>query len=67
MKRLLPVVLLACAGCAHVEPYQRGYLARPDMAFEASPGAARAIDKTFGAKEGASGGASVGGGGCGCS
>ena len=56
------------AGCAApVAPYQRGYLARPDMAFDASPGPTRAMEKTFGAKEAASGGASVGGGGCGCS
>jgi hypothetical protein len=58
--------LAACAGCAGVAPYQRGYLARPDMAFDASPGVAKAIEKTYSAKEAASGGASVGGGGCGC-
>ena len=65
----LPVFLLfaaVAAGCTEVAPYQRGYLARPDMAFEDSPGHARAIEKTYSAKEGASGGASVGGGGCGC-
>ncbi len=54
------------AGCVTVAPYQRGYLARPDMALEPAPGAAQALEKTFGAKEAASGGASVGGGGCGC-
>lgn len=54
------------AGCTSVAPYQRGYLARPDMAFEDSPGHARALEKTYAAKEAASGGASVGGGGCGC-
>jgi hypothetical protein len=36
------------------------------MAFEDAPGNARALEKTFAAKEAASGGASVGGGGCGC-
>ena len=64
---MLALALAALAGCAHVAPYQRGYLARPDMAFDASPGATRALEKTFGAKEASSGGASVGGGGCGCS
>ena len=64
---MLAFALAALAGCAHVAPYQRGYLARPDMAFDASPGATRALEKTFGAKEASSGGASVGGGGCGCS
>lgn len=67
MKRAIIVAALVLAGCAQVAPYQRGYLARPDMAFEASPGSARALEKTFGAKEASSGGASVGGGGCGCS
>ena len=58
---------MVAAGCAHVAPYQRGILARPDMALDASPGVTRALEKTFGAKEASSGGASVGGGGCGCS
>jgi hypothetical protein len=63
---MLVAALVACAGCAGVAPYQRGYLARPDMAFDASSGVAKAIEKTYSAKEAASGGASVGGGGCGC-
>ena len=56
---------LACA-CAPVAPYQRGYLARPDMALDPGPGTAKPLEKTFAAKEAASGGGSVGGGGCGC-
>ena len=68
MKALAMASLLVLCGCgATVAPYQRGYLARPDMAFDASPGPTRALEKTFGAKEASSGGASVGGGGCGCS
>jgi len=59
------VAALVAAGCAHVPAYQRGYLARPAMAVEDSP-SERAFDKTFSAKEAASGGTSVGGGGCGC-
>jgi Domain of unknown function (DUF4266) len=57
---------LCASGCTAVAPYQRGYLARDDMAFEADPGTAKSIEKTFAAKEAASGGAGVGGGGCGC-
>ncbi len=60
------LMFAAVAACAPVAPYQRGYLARPEMAFEDSPGNARALEKTYSAKEAASGGASVGGGGCGC-
>jgi Domain of unknown function (DUF4266) len=64
---LAAVLCALCAsGCTAVAPYQRGYLARDDMAFEADPGTAKSIEKTFAAKEAASGGASVGGGGCGC-
>jgi len=57
---------LALAACVEVAPYQRGYLARPDMALDPTPGTAKALEKTYSAKEAASGGASVGGGGCGC-
>jgi hypothetical protein len=60
------VVLFLAAACAPVAPYQRGYLARPDMAFEESPGTAKALEKVHVAKEAASGTATVGGSGCGC-
>ena len=63
---LLVALCLATAGCAQVAPYQRGYLARPEMAMDASPGMVRAMERTYVAKEAAVGGASVGGGGCGC-
>ena len=66
MRLVLAALALAAAGCAPVAPYQRGYLARPDMAFEGSTGIVKAMEKTFPAKEAASGGGSVGGGGCGC-
>lgn len=65
----LVAALLAAAACActPVAPYQRGYLARPDMAMEpAGTGTAKALEKTYSAKEAARGGASIGGGGCGC-
>ena len=68
IRRAIAIVLaaFATAGCTAVAPYQRGYLAREDMALDPSPGTARALEKTYSAKEAASGGASVGGGGCGC-
>lgn len=62
---LAAVVAMAC-GCTAVAPYQRGYLAREDMALDANPGTVKALEKTFASKEAASGGATVGGGGCGC-
>jgi hypothetical protein len=62
----MALAALALAACATVPPYQRGYLAREDMALDANPGTTKAMERTFSAKEAASGGASVGGGGCGC-
>jgi hypothetical protein len=62
----LVAAALAASACVPVAPYQRGYLARDDMALDASPGTAKALEKTYASKEAASGGASVGGGGCGC-
>ena len=68
MKRALFIVVIAAlaGGCAQVAPYQRGYLARDDMSLDGNPGTAKALEKTYEAKEAANGGASVGGGGCGC-
>ena len=62
---VLAAAALVAWSCAQVEPYQRGYLARPDMAIDPAPGG-RILEKTYASKEAASGGASVGGGGCGC-
>ena len=62
----LALAVLCAAGCTAVAPDQRGYLAREDMALDADPGTAKAIEKTYAAKEAASAGAAVGGGGCGC-
>jgi hypothetical protein len=67
MKPLVLVgAVVALAGCAEVAPYQKGYLARPEMGFEVSPGLAKAQEKVFVAKEAANGTATVGGSGCGC-
>ena len=66
MKRCWLLLLPLAVACTPVAPYQRGYLALPEMSFEESPGIAKPLEKTFPAKEAASGGASVGGGGCGC-
>ena len=64
--RAAALAALLLAGCANVAPYQRGYLARESMALDPNPGMAKSLEKTYSAKEAASGGASVGGGGCGC-
>ena len=66
MKAAAAVLLLALCACAPVAPYHKGYLARPDMGFDESPGMAKALEKVFVAKEAATGSGTVGGSGCGC-
>jgi len=68
MKRVLIALLAgaALAGCAQVQPWEKGTLARPEMSFEADPLQARFEQHIFFSKENASGGYGVGGGGCGC-
>ena len=53
-------------GCGTVQPWQKGNLAKEDMAFDSDPLQTRFTEHTFHSKEGATGGLSVGGGGCGC-
>ena len=69
-RRGLPLCLLAIAGlalsaCAPVQPWKRGDLAMPEMAFEADPVLAGYRDRLGYSKEAASGGKPLGGG-CGC-
>lgn len=68
MKRVLFALLAgaALAGCAQVQPWEKGVLARPEMTFEADPLQARFEQHIYFSKENASGGYGVGGGGCGC-
>ena len=66
LPRLAAVAVLACfaGGCTRVMPYERGTLARPTMApgSLAGPGEEHLYD----VHEGATGGGTAGGGGCGC-
>jgi hypothetical protein len=67
MKRIGPVlVLLALAGCAGVQPWERDVLARPEMALDNAPLDAAIDDHIYFSKEASSGGRGFGGGGCGC-
>jgi hypothetical protein len=66
MRALWLLGLLLAGGCATVEPYQRGYLARPGMSFDDTQGTTKTMEKVFVAKEAANGSATVGGSGCGC-
>jgi hypothetical protein len=70
--RLALVVCTACfagAGCASLEPpraWEKQYLAKPAMQFDADKLDAKNIQHVYFSKEGAAGGFGVGGGGCGC-
>jgi len=60
------VALLASVGCATVQPWERGTLAKPVMATEDPPHETAQKLRTYGAKEGGAAATGVGGGGCGC-
>ena len=63
---LLPILLSSVWGCATVEPWERGDLAKTEMAWDPDPMRSALRDHIYFSKEGSSGGASSGGGGCGC-
>jgi hypothetical protein len=58
--------LAALAGCASVQPWERGTLAKPVMATEAPAHETTQKLRTYSAKEGGAAATGVGGGGCGC-
>ena len=58
--------LVACTSLKPVEPWQKGHLAKPEMTFGSDPLEARFQQHIYFSKENASGGYTVGGGGCGC-
>jgi hypothetical protein len=59
-------LLAMLAGCATVQPWEKGRLARPEMTFGGDRLETRYADHVYTSREAASGGAGVGGGGCGC-
>ncbi len=67
----LRLVLLALAatvgsGCAEVDPWQRGTLAKPHMALDPHPRISELRKHVQTSREAASGGSEATGGGCGC-
>ena len=66
---MLSITTLTLSGCAFgtaVQPWEKQTLARPEMTFEGDKLDTAYTEHIYGSKEGASGGAGVGGGGCGC-
>lgn len=73
MTKRLPLLLglaalAASAGCAIAPPqaWEKGNLAKPEMAMGGDPLDERYLQHIYSSKENASGGYGVGGGGCGC-
>ena len=70
MSRLAGLLILVLAvlltGCTEVRPWERGYLAREEMGWDADARESQLNDHIFFSKEASSGGASAAGGGCGC-
>ena len=63
---LLTASALIAAGCATVQPWQRGRLADSCMVFDADAAMATYMTHWQEAREGSMGGFGVQGGGCGC-
>jgi hypothetical protein len=59
-------LLSGCSLIEPVQPWEKQYLSKPEMTFEADKLEAKYMEHIFFSKEAASGGAGVGGGGCGC-
>lgn len=65
--KLVPVILaLLFSGCTTVNPWERGRLARPEMAWDVDPMLVAHRNHSYFSKEGSNGEASATGGGCGC-
>jgi len=62
----LAVALCGCATLAPPKPWEKGTLAKREMQLDADRLAAKLDDHIYASKEAVSGGAGVGGGGCGC-
>lgn len=65
---LVASVLLSVAvtGCATIEPWERGNLAKPHMALDPNGSRTAMRTHTYVSREAAAGGNTAQGGGCGC-
>ncbi len=64
---ILFMITLLAGGCSHVEPWERGNLAKPHMILDPHPMQSTVHAHNYGSREALTGtSASTGGGGCGC-
>ncbi|MGX2039220.1 DUF4266 domain-containing protein [Methylocaldum sp. MU1018] len=73
MKVMKQAALVLCfvlgaglSGCVSVNPWERGNLAKPQMALDPHPMQSSFRSHQYISREASSGGGSAGGGGCGC-
>ena len=68
-ERILALMLVlgsGLSGCAAVAPWERGHLAKPQMALDPHPTQSTFREHIYRGREAAGGGSSASGGGCGC-
>lgn len=63
---IIALLMLTTIGCTQVKPWERGNLARPDMALTPDPMDAKIRNHIYHSKEGSVSIATGSGGGCGC-
>lgn len=70
MRALYVTLVLAsaaiCSACTTVNPWEKGTLARPEMALSSDPLGSKIMDHVYHSKEGSSSASTGSGGGCGC-
>ena len=60
------IAVMIIGGCAPVQPWERGNLAKPQMALDPYPLQSALRAHNYGSREAAAGGNAAQGGGCGC-
>jgi hypothetical protein len=63
---LIALTGVTLAGCATVQPWERGKLADETMRPDRDPLSESIAEHTYFSREAANGGKGIGGGGCGC-
>lgn len=66
MKMFVVILCATLAGCASVPPWERGNLAKPQMAFDLNPTESALRAHAYSSREAAASGVVGAGGGCGC-
>jgi hypothetical protein len=65
-KLFLLALVVMLSACANVQPWERGNLAKPQMALDPYPLQSALRAHNYGSREAAAGGNAAQGGGCGC-